>query len=178
MRTAWKACSLAAILATAASAASAVEFEEYARVVSVAPQVERFNVPRQECRTEYVQVQQPQQPVQQGRSAGGAIIGGIVGGLAGNQIGKGDGRAVATAAGAIAGAIIGDRVDNRDNVAVQQPGTYVTEQPIRQCRMVDHWESRTTGYAVTYEYRGRQYTSNMAYDPGDRVKLLVSLNPR
>ncbi|HYD78710.1 MAG TPA: glycine zipper 2TM domain-containing protein [Paucimonas sp.] len=156
------------LLAGIASAASAAEFDEYARVVSVTPQVERFNVPRQECRTEYVQVQQPQQ-----RSTGGAIVGGIIGGLAGNQVGKGDGRAVATAAGAIAGAIIGDRVDNSNT-----PTATVAEQPVRQCRMVEQWESRTTGYLVTYEYRGHTYTSNMAYDPGERVKLHVTLTPR
>jgi uncharacterized protein YcfJ len=155
------------LAASAASSANAAEFEEYARVVSVTPQVEQFNMPRQDCKTEYVQVQQQPQ-----RGAGGAILGGIIGGVAGNQIGKGDGRAVATAAGAIAGAIIGDRTENSDRQAT------VTEQPIRQCRTVDHWESRTTGYLVTYDYRGHTYTSNMAYDPGERVKLHVALTPR
>ena len=160
--------SLFVLCASATSFSSAAEFDEYARVVSVAPQVEQFNTPRQECTTQYVQVQHPQQ-----RSTGGAIIGGIIGGVAGNQVGKGDGRAVATAAGAIAGAIIGDRMENSDH-----NGTTVTEQPVRQCHTVDHWESRTTGYLVTYEYRGHTYTSNMSYDPGERVKLHVSLTPR
>jgi uncharacterized protein YcfJ len=151
----------------AASIATAAEFEDYAKVVSTTPQVEQYNQPRQECRTEYVRVQQPQQ-----RTAGGAIVGGIAGGLLGSQVGGGHGKTAATAAGAIAGAIIGDRIDNNDNVPV------TTEQPIRQCRMVDSWQSRTTGYQVTYEYRGRTYTTSMPYDPGDRVKLQVTLTPR
>ncbi len=151
----------------AMSAAQAVEFEDSARVVRVQPQVEQFNQPQQDCHTEYVPVQRQQQ-----RSVGGSIIGGLAGGLLGNQVGGGNGRTAATAAGAIAGAIVGDRVDNNNN----QP--QYGEQAVRQCRNVDNWQTRTTGYAVTYEYRGRDYTTVMPYDPGERVKLHVALTPR
>ena len=48
---------------------------------------------------------------------------------------------------------------------------------MRQCRTVDAWESRTTGYDVTYDYRGRNYTSFMPRDPGQRVRLRVSVEP-
>lgn len=146
------------------TAASAANFDDSARVLSVTPQIEQYNQPRQECRTEYVQA--PQQ-----RSAGGAIIGGIAGGLLGNQVGGGSGRTAATAVGAITGAIVGDRIENSGN-------TGGSEQQVRQCRTVDHWETRTNGYAVTYEYHGRTYTSVMPYDPGDRVRLQVSITPR
>ncbi|SFV11923.1 glycine zipper 2TM domain-containing protein [Pseudoduganella namucuonensis] len=149
------------------SMAQAADFEDYGRVVRVQPQVEQVNRPRQECRTEYVQVQQPAQ-----RSAGGSIVGGIAGALLGNQIGGGSGRTAATAAGAIAGAVVGDRVDNQN----AQPGG-VTEQAVKQCRTVDHWESRTNGYEVTYDYRGRNYTSVLPYDPGQRIRLRVSVDP-
>ena len=139
-------------------AAQAADFEDFGRVVRVTPQVEQVNRPRQECRTEVVQVQQaaPQ------RSVGGAIIGGLIGGLAGNQVGGGTGRSVATAAGAIAGAVAGDRIDNSNG----PQGGGVAEQQVKQCRTVDHWESRNSGYEVTYDYRGRNYTSIMSYDPG------------
>lgn len=147
--------------------AQAVEFEDTARVVRVTPLVEQVNRPRQECRTEYVQA-----PQQQQRSAGGAIIGGIAGALLGNQVGGGSGRSVATAAGAIGGALVGDRVDNNGN----QMGA-MQEQAVRQCRTVDHWESRNNGYEVTYDYRGRNYTSIMAQDPGERIRLRVSVEP-
>src|SRR5574343_978663 len=36
--------------------AQAADFEDFGRVVRVTPQVEQINRPRQECRTEYVQV--------------------------------------------------------------------------------------------------------------------------
>jgi uncharacterized protein YcfJ len=147
------------------SIAGAADFDDYARVVSVSPQYEQYNQPQQECRTDYVQQVQPQ-----ARGMGGSIIGGIAGGILGNQVGGGNGRTAATAAGAIAGAIVGDRMENNNNV--------VTEQPVRHCRTVDNWQTRTNGYAVTYEYHGRNYTSIMPYDPGERVRLRVSIAPR
>jgi uncharacterized protein YcfJ len=104
---------------------------------------------------------------------GGAIIGGLIGGLAGNQVGGGTGRSVATAAGAIAGAVAGDRIDNQNT---PQSGP-TTEQAVKQCRTVDHWESRTSGYEVTYDYRGHNYTSVMSYDPGERLRLRVVVEP-
>lgn len=149
------------------SVASAAEFEDYARVVSVNPQVEQVNQPRQECRTEYVTTQH-----QHPRSMGGSIIGGVAGGIIGNQIGGGNGRTAATAAGAIAGAIVGDRMENSDNNPV------VEQRPVRQCYMVDNWQTRTNGYAVTYEYHGHTYTSVMPYDPGARLRVQVSVIPR
>jgi uncharacterized protein YcfJ len=143
------------------------QFQDFGRVVRVEPRTEQIRVPRQECRTDYQQV-----PVQQQRSAGGAVIGGIAGALLGNQIGGGSGRAAATAAGAIAGAVVGDRVDNNG-----RQGNYVQEQAVRQCRTVDGYESRTDGYNVTYEYRGNDYTTVMNRDPGNRVRLRVSVEP-
>jgi len=142
------------------------DFEDFGRVVRVQPRVEQIRTPREECRTEYVQV-----PVQQQRGAGGGIIGGVVGGLLGNQVGSGSGRVAATAAGAIAGAMIGDRTEN----ANRPQG--VQEQAVRQCRNVDAYESRTNGYDVTYEYRGQTYNTLMNRDPGNRVRLRVSVQP-
>lgn len=153
--------------------AHAVEFEDYGRVVRVSPRVEQVRQPRQECRTEYVQ--QPVQQQQQ-RSAGGAIIGGIAGALLGNQVGGGSGRAAATAAGAIGGALVGDRVDNDGRQGTQQP--MMQEQAVRQCRNVDAYESRTIGYDVTYDYQGRNYTSVMQRDPGQRVRLRINVEPQ
>ncbi|MBC7452960.1 MAG: hypothetical protein H7335_04505, partial [Massilia sp.] len=89
-----------------------------------------------------------------------------------NQVGGGNGRVAATAAGAIAGAMVGDRVENDG-----RNGGQMQEQAVRQCRTVDSIESRTTGYEVTYDYRGRNYTSVMARDPGQRVRLRVMVEP-
>lgn len=152
------------MIATATSTVNAADFDDTARVVRVSPQTEQINQPRQECYTEYVQAPPPN------RNVGGSILGGLAGGILGNQVGGGSGRTAATAAGAIAGAIVGDRVENNN----QQGG----QQEIRQCRTVDNWQTRNNGYAVTYEYNGRTYTTVMPYDPGERLRLRVSLNPR
>jgi uncharacterized protein YcfJ len=169
------------ILATAAIAlcatgisATAAEFEDYARVISVTPQVEQINSPRQECRTEYETVER--RPQQQERGAGGSIVGGIAGALLGSQVGNGNGRIAAAAAGAITGAVVGDRLENNGN-NVNAQSTY-EQRPVRQCRTIDSWQTRTTGYSVTYEYQNRTYTSILPYDPGQRLRLAVSLTPR
>jgi len=148
--------------------AQAADFEDFGRVVRVQPRVEQIRQPRQECRTEYVQV-----PVQQQRSAGGSVVGGIAGALLGSQVGSGSGKVAAAAAGAIAGAVVGDRVENNGRNYDQG----VQEQAVRQCRNVDSFESRTTGYDVTYEYHGQNYTSFMSRDPGNRIRLRVSVEP-
>lgn len=152
-------------LMSATCAAAAADFEDYARVVSVTPQIEQVNYPQQECRTEYVPVQRDS------RGMGGSIIGGIAGGILGNQVGGGNGRTVATAAGAIAGAIVGDRLENNG-----QGGT-VEQQAVRNCRTVDNWQQRNNGYAVSYEYHGRMNTVILPYDPGQRLRVRVSVSP-
>jgi len=147
------------------SASHAAEFDDFARVISVTPQVEQINQPKQECWTENVPVQRQQ------RGVGGSILGGLAGGIIGNQVGGGNGRTAATAVGAITGAIVGDRIENNGN------NTVVSDEPVRQCRTVDRWVSRNSGYAVTYDYRGHTYTSILPYEPGNRIKLHVSLTP-
>lgn len=34
------------------------------------------------------------------------------------------------------------------------------------------------GYDVTYEYNGRRYTRRMDYHPGERVRVLVGVEPQ
>jgi uncharacterized protein YcfJ len=146
--------------------AQAGDFEDFGRVVRVQPRVEQVRVPRQECRTDYVQA-----PVQQQRNAGGSIVGGIAGALLGSQVGGGNGKVAAAAAGAIAGAMVGDHVENDGRVN----GPQVQEQAVRQCRTVEAIENRNAGYEVTYEYRGHNYTEVMNRDPGNRVRLRVNV---
>lgn len=145
----------------------AAEFDDSARVLRVIPQTEQINQPQQECHTEYVQVQQ-----QQERGVGGAIIGGIAGGLLGHTVGRGNGNTAATAVGAVTGALVGDRMDN-NNV-----GSNVSQQPVQRCQTVDHYITRTAGYAVTYEYQGHEYTSVLPRDPGGQLRLHISVVPR
>ena len=168
---------MTALGAAAMASVQAAEYEEYGRVTRVEPRVEQVRQPREECRTEYVQA--APQPVQRERSAGGAILGAVVGGVLGNQVGHGNGRAAATAVGVMAGAVAGDHISNgpANGQPQQYDSRYPQEQAVRRCRMVDSYEPRTIGYDVTYNYGGRSYTSMMARDPGDRVRLRVSVEP-
>jgi uncharacterized protein YcfJ len=159
---------LSAVCLTTMTVATAADFEDSARVVSVAPQVEQINQPRQECRTEYVTTQRQHQ-----RGVGGSIVGGVAGGILGNQVGNGNGRTAATAAGAIVGAIVGDRLENNNGAPA-----VVEQQPVQRCYMVDNWQTRNNGYSVTYEYHGHTYTSLMPYDPGQRMRVRVSVTPQ
>jgi uncharacterized protein YcfJ len=168
-------------LSTHFSIAQAADYDDFARVINVTPQVEQINVPRQECRTVYdTTPQYPQREYRRNseRSTGGALVGGIAGGLLGSQVGGGNGKIAAAAVGALTGAIIGDRIDNEAVDGRYDAGAQYDSRPARQCRTIDSWETRTNGYAVTYEYHNRSYTSIMPYDPGNRIRLHVSLTPR
>ena len=143
-------------------------FEDYARVREVTPEYQSVNVPRQECYSEVV----PQQRYGRGGdSIVGPLIGGVAGGLLGSRFGQGNGRVASAAVGAVVGTIAGDRLSNRD-----RPVEYV-DREVRRCRTVDNWESRVTGYRVTYEYQGRAYSTMLPYDPGPQLPVRVNVEP-
>jgi uncharacterized protein YcfJ len=142
----------------------------YADVLRVDPIYEyvQTNEPREECYDDRVVTQE------RPGTAGGAVLGAIVGAAIGNQVGSGDGRRAATAAGAAIGAGIGHNAA-RNN---QGPGrTYETTQ--RRCRLVDAYreDRQIVGYDVEYRYRGDVYVSRLDYDPGDRLRVRVSVTP-
>ena len=146
-------------------------YEDRARVISVAPQFERVNQPRQECRTEYVRESYYEAPQ---RSLGGAVIGGVAGGLLGSTIGRGNGRVAAAAVGAGVGAIVGDRVDNnRQGYGRERVAT----RPVESCVTVDNWHQVPAGYLVNYQYNGRQYSTVTERDPGRYIPVHVAVRP-
>lgn len=158
--------SMLMISAISLPAAADDVYYDNARVVSVTPQVERINTPRQECRTEYTRDSYYSSG---DRDVGGAIIGGIAGGLIGSQIGKGKGRIAGAAVGAATGAIVGDRIDNSG------PQGYAT-RPVERCVTVDNWQTVTRNYLVTYRFNGRDYSTVMPNDPGNMVRVRVAVD--
>jgi uncharacterized protein YcfJ len=141
----------------------------WADVLRVDPVYDRVqtSVPREEC--EDVPVERR---VDSGNNnAAGTVIGAIVGGVLGNTVGKGDGRKAATVAGAVVGGAVGH------GVASQDDGYY--EGTRRRCRMVQEAadERRIVGYDVQYRYRGDVYMSRLDYDPGERVRVRISVAP-
>jgi uncharacterized protein YcfJ len=156
---------VAALMAAAISlpAAADDQYNDLAKVLSVTPQTERVNTPQQTCHTEYVRESytQPSSPM-------GAIIGGIAGGLLGSQVGRGNGRIAGAAVGAGVGAVVGDRVGNNQS-------TGYADRPIERCTSVDHWQTVSRGYLVTYRYNGRDYTTVTDTPPGDTIHVNVAV---
>ncbi|MGP1717739.1 MAG: glycine zipper 2TM domain-containing protein [Methylophilus sp.] len=158
------------LMATSQMAFADAQFIDRARVLSVSPQMQQINQPRQECHTGYMRESVYEQPA---RSNTGAIIGGVAGGLLGSTIGKGGGRVAAAAVGAGVGAIVGDRVGNQNTYGYER----VVTRPVEQCVVVDQWQTVTTGYMVNYEYQGRQYSTLMDRDPGPVMDVTVVMRP-
>lgn len=147
---------------------------EYARVVDVVPLRRRVRVsePVQNCWQErgYRSVDGPLSS----NHIGGTLLGGLIGGALGNQVGDGRGRQVARAAGAIIGASIGHNVSKQ-----RERERYGDERYYERCETQyrDRYDERIDGYEVTYEYAGRQYVTQMPYDPGDRIRVRVDVSP-
>jgi uncharacterized protein YcfJ len=106
-------------------------------------------------------------------TAAGTIVGAVVGAAIGNQVGHGNGRAAATAAGAVAGGAIGREVDASNNPQGQRRTTRT------DCEVVDEYIERRqiVGYDVQYRYRGEVYVSRLSYDPGEKLRVRVSVAP-
>lgn len=149
---------LSLALAALSTAGTAQAQEEQGRVISTTPVVQQFVVPRQVCQEQVVTV-----PGQ--KSGAGAIMGGIAGGAMGNAVGDGSGRALATMIGLIGGAVLGNNIEG------SAPDRTET---VQQCNTQNFYENRTVAYTVVYEYAGRQYTTQMPYDPGRFVRLSVT----
>jgi uncharacterized protein YcfJ len=144
---------------------------DYARVVNVEPLRRRVRVsePVREC---WDEVAYESDGPLSSRHVGSTLLGGLIGGVIGNQIGRGDGRQVARAAGAIIGAAIGNNASHN-----RQGDYYGRERPVERCEVHyrDSWDERVDGYRVTYEYAGREYTTQMPYDPGERVRIRIDV---
>lgn len=106
-----------------------------------------------------------------GRRTVATMIGAVVGGLLGNQVGKGDGRRAATVAGAVAGGVVGNQV------AADGRPQYTTQRRCRPSTASTPGPRHVVAYDVEYRYRGDVFTSRLAYDPGDRMRVKVSVTP-
>jgi len=142
---------------------------DMARVVDVEPLVERvrYRTPVEEC--------YDVERVERGPDRTGATIaGGLLGAVIGHQFGSGSGRRAAT----VAGAVLGGAVANN---AAARSGGYDDER-VRietQCHVRDEarYEERIRAYRVTYRYHGREYVTEMPYDPGPRLRVAVDARP-
>ena len=59
-------------------------------------------------------------------------------------------------------------------VGVQQKQCAPDAGPRDACRSATNFETRTIGYKVVYEYAGKQYTTQLAENPGATVNLQIT----
>ena len=163
---------IALACSAAVFAAHAETFYDNARVRSVQPQYESVNLPREDCRAEWVT--QPQYISSSETNPGGVIVGALVGGLLGNQVGRGHGRQAATAVGAVTGAMVGNHIAGGygTSYAVQ-----TAPQQVTRCQTVNEVQSQIAGYRVVYDYRGQSYTTLLRDNPGPNLQVRVSVEP-
>lgn len=159
-----KAIPLIIALATAAGFASTSSLADYrpdyavkARVISSVPILESVNEPSRQCWTETLGSGEP--GYRNRDDHGHAIVGAIAGGLLGSTVGKGSGRVAGTAVGAVTGAAIGDRIadDDDDRGPPRQ---------VEHCQVTNNYRDVVVGYDVVYRFRGEQYSTRVAYEPG------------
>jgi uncharacterized protein YcfJ len=133
-----------------------------ARVIAAEPIYQTINEPRTQCWSETVGY-----APRPSRDSGGAVIGAIAGGLIGSTVGKGNGRVAAAAVGAATGAVIGDRAAGHAYAA--------GPRQIERCETTDSYRRVVAGYDVRYRYLGREYRTELPYDPGRFVALRVNV---
>jgi len=176
---------IASLFATALAGAHAASFTDNARVRSAEPQYENINVPRNECTSQWINEPVSAAPqTTQAPQYGGAVLGGLAGGVLGHQVGNGRGKDVATVLGVVLGAVAGNQIQNQygqppyDNGQYASNGRYEQAQrEVQRCRTVYDTQSRITGYLVSYDYRGQQYSTLMRNNPGNSLPVRVSVEP-
>lgn len=129
--------------------------------------------PPQPCYEEQVPVAAPADAQVQNKRGIFTAIGAFVGGILGNQFGKGKGRAAATVAGAVAGGVTGNNIA----AAGEQDDARPRYTTVRHCPPAASSQRKAIAYDVEYRYRGDVYSSRLAYDPGDRLRVRVSVAP-
>lgn len=163
---------------------------DYARVVDVAPIVQRVRVatPARECwqETEYQTIRHETRSYGPGyggrpQSAAATIAGGIIGGVIGHQFGSGGGRDAMTAVGALVGASMGSQAAHNQAHRGTAARVAYEEVPVtvERCERTTSYreEERIEGYRVTYVYADREYVTTMASHPGTSIPVRVSVVP-
>ncbi len=133
------------------------------------------SAPQQECYEEQVPAQALADVPGNNKRTVASVFGAIIGGLLGNRVGNGNGRVAATAAGAVAGGVVGNNLAAASEQHAGEP-QYITQ---RHCRPTGAAATsrRVIAYEVEYRYRGDVYNSRLNYDPGDRMRVRVSVTP-
>jgi len=150
----------------------------YARVVDVDPIVRRVRVssPQRECWNE----ERPVSSGPSGTEVRSTIVGGLIGAGVGYRISERTHMhdPMAVVGGSLIGAAIGNSIGARK---AESRGEYRTVgyETVQRCEVSqrEQWAEEVDGYRVTYVYHGRQYVTQMPYDPGERIRVNLAVRP-
>jgi uncharacterized protein YcfJ len=122
--------------------------------------------------------------------AAGTVIGALIGGVIGHAFGRGDGNKAMTAGGVVAGGVAGNRIaaaqDQKTNAQQQADAERdavsaslhdCREPPRGTVRNSAQPERRIVGYDVEYRYKGEIYMARLPFDPGDRMRVKITVIP-
>lgn len=141
-----------------------------ARVINSTPVYESANA-REECWNPRARVYEERREGVRDTNNNGTIIGAIAGGVIGHQVGSGRGNDAATVGGAILGGVVGNQLDRQHNSNEQ------TDLDLSRCRRVGGNRNDIVGYDVRYVYRGQEYNTRLASDPGRRIRVTPDGSP-
>ena len=146
--------------------------------------------PRPDCNDEPPPPPPQHNGEQADNRATGTVIGALIGVVVGHAFGRGDGNKAATVAGGVAGGIAGNRIaaaqDQAANDQAQQQADAERDAvtaSLRDCREArpirgsTQPERRIVGYDVEYRYKGEIYMARLPFDPGDRMRVKITVVP-
>jgi uncharacterized protein YcfJ len=109
------------------------------------------------------------------RSSTPVIVSTILGGAIGNAIGHNKSN---QRVGAVLGAVLGHSI-GRDIMRSNESPSSREYQTVQRCETVyqQHEEERLVGYQVIYLYNGEEYSVRTNTDPGDEIRVRVSVQP-
>ncbi|PCJ17663.1 MAG: hypothetical protein COA96_17550 [SAR86 cluster bacterium] len=147
---------------------------ETAQVLESRPiyQVVEVSTPEEQCWEEEVYVDRRSANRQSNTPV---IVSTIIGGAIGNALGHNkSNRRVGTVIGAMLGHSIG-----RDIIRSNKQPEIREYERVQRCETVyqEHEEERLVGYQVTYTYNGEEFSVRTDSDPGDEIRVRVSIEP-
>ena len=163
---------IAGIFLIIGTRASAEVSFEYADVIASKPiyQVVKVLTPEKQCWEEEIEVDRYSRHHQSNTPV---LVSTIIGGAIGNAVGHNKSN---QRVGAVLGAMLGRSI-GRDMINKRRRSDYAGYETIQRCDTVyqRHEEERLIGYQVTYLYNGEEYFTRTDSDPGDQIRIQVSV---
>jgi uncharacterized protein YcfJ len=167
----YAAAAMASFLSLSASSETSYE---YAQVLNSTPiyRIVEISEPREQCWEE--------EKVAEGYSRRGnsntpIIVSTILGGAIGNAVGS---KKSNQRVGAVLGAVLGHSI-GRDIVRGRNSQNQQTVETVERCKTVYEQvqEERLIGYKVIYLYEGQERSVRADSDPGEQIKVRISVEP-